>query len=71
MVRHGWVRSAKCELRQDLIAPPPAGTSPHAALMSAAHSFAICCCAIESVVDSNTIAPIAQILLSMAVLQMF
>ena len=31
--RHGWVRSAKCELRQDL------GTPPHAALISAAHSL--------------------------------
>src|SRR4029077_11852027 len=44
--RHGWVRSARCELRQDRIAPPPEGTSPHAALMSAAHSLMISpCCA--------------------------
>src|SRR6186997_1647720 len=33
---HGRERSARCELRQDLI--PPGATSPQAALISAAHS---------------------------------
>ena len=63
--RHGWVRSAKCELRQDLMAPPPGGTPPHAALISAAHSLMTpCCCAIVDVAESNTMAPIAKILLA-------
>jgi len=60
-VWHGRVRSAKCELRHDLIAPPPAGTSPQAALMSAAHSLITACCGIAEVVENNMMAPIAKI----------
>ena len=59
---HGRVRSARCELRQDLI--PPGATSPHAALISAAHSSLMLspCCAIVYVVESTTTAPIAKII---------
>src|SRR5262249_23403442 len=60
-VWHGRVRSAKCELRQDRIAPAPGGTSPHAALMSAEHSLLISpCWAIAYVVESNTTSLIAN-----------
>src|SRR4249920_1532733 len=52
---HGRVRSARWELRQALI--PPGATSPHAALISTAHSLAICpCCAIVYVVEHNMMA---------------
>jgi hypothetical protein len=66
IARHGWVRSAKCELRQDRMAPAPGGTSPHAALMSAAHSLLISpCCAIVYVVESNTMALVTKTVFSM------
>src|SRR3974390_2704921 len=56
---HGRVRSARCELRQDLMAPPPGATSPHAALISSAHSLITRCCAVAYVVESNTTVAIA------------
>ena len=65
MAWHGGVRSFRCELRQALMRPPPGSTPPHAALTSAAHSFATArCCAIELVVESSTMAPIAKIFFS-------
>ncbi|MGA7186003.1 MAG: hypothetical protein WA781_07830 [Pseudolabrys sp.] len=43
------------------MAPAPGGTSPHAALISAAHSLMTACCAIADVAESNTMTPIAAV----------
>ena len=43
----------------------PGATSPHAALISAAHSFVSCCCAVAYVVQSNTPVATATILFTM------
>ena len=64
MAWHVGVRSFKCELMQALMRPAPGCTPPHCALTSAAHSFGTA--AIVLVVESNTMAPIAKIFLSIS-----
>ena len=64
MVWHEGVRSLKCELMQALMRPAPGCTPPHCALTSAAHSFGTA--AIELVVESKRMAPIAQIFFSIS-----
>ena len=59
--QYGLARAGEvgqCELRQDLMLPAPGATSPHAALISAAHTRTTSrCCAIVYDVESNTTAP--------------